>query len=97
MKELEYKIDIMYETKDLYREMAKSLRMISISTGAIKTDMEACWNSDAGKQFLSSLDMSWIPALNHYADVLDHMNSLLDLAIDNYEQISGKADSVYID
>lgn len=96
MKDLKYQLNVMEDTINEYREMAEALRTISISTGAMKQELAEAWASDAGRKFVDSLDTSWIPAVNHYADVLDHMGELLKTSIDKYEQISDKADAVFI-
>lgn len=49
------------------------------------------WNTPAGKEFFSKVEIDWSPEVDHYVEILEALQQMLQYAISEYSDVVTEA------
>lgn len=96
MSYLQYDTDKLEQTKKVYEDSVTVMNDIQTKMSDMVNEVKDAWKSDAGDAFFNKYNDEWLKAFTQYKEVLEHMAANLDIANNEYSEITQQANALKI-
>lgn len=95
MSDLKFDIEMLKNMKDRCDALAQDLDTTSSNLKESLEQLKKDWHTPAGEKFFKDLDDDWTEQVEHYKKIVSAVSSLLNAAINKYQNVENEANNLH--
>lgn len=97
LERLEFNLDSLQKFLTEINTLQEELQSLASTIQDEMVNLNAGWNTPAGRKFFENQDYQWADEVEHYVDILETLKGMIQYAHQRYSEVKETAEKIEIE